>query len=543
MEVEQAMRRTLQGRVRKGRGTRSWTIAVTCVLTAFCLELPVAWAQNSKPEAMRATTSTPSPDETADQTKAEGIALIEQAIAEGSAYGPGTRASLYFLAGHALAKGHPELAADMFKGAYRTLEELPDEKIPGVGMLKGNITHETAMALPEQVEETLPQEQSMREMAIATLVDVYVAKKKIDHAIELASQLQDPAIFVPVHNLLNVIPKKDADKRARVFSFAVDQYRKNHHTANIISFPDELGSLTTRFWNSLPSPLVIDAINVLLNDADTENQKDSNARTESIFLTVQSPEGTKVAGFYDYRLNQVIPILRELDPPRAKGLSERQKALLDLRQAGGPPASLGPEKPQLSVARDSVSMLRAAEVMQRRRFIDEMVSSAKEDPETAINKSSRLTDVAARAEILVGIAKAYATKDPEIANAALARIEIGDNPKRLSLGTMKNAADVAQKLGDKDLARAFVEACFKIARASYDHDSDRDHPNKALKLYWPSTHAWRDAFQLACGLAPEYAIEMLKTVPDPEIKAIQEIFVASSLLKVAVWNGDSPIGD
>ena len=74
----------------------------------------------------------------------------------------------------------------------------------------------------------------------------------------------------------------------------------------------------------------------------------------------------------------------------------------------------------------------------------------------------------------------------------------------------------------------------------YADDSDPDEPNPAIKLLWPSTHAYAELLWLASKLSDSYARERLNTVFDPEIRAIVGIELAGYWEEIKPWNETSP---
>ena len=97
-----------------------------------------------------------------DNSRERGVSLLEQAIARSDGYDPASRATVYYLAGHALGSTGSQFAKDSLEMAYRTLDQLKSDKSPGLFMLEGNIVRETALVMPKQVEEGLPQDETMR---------------------------------------------------------------------------------------------------------------------------------------------------------------------------------------------------------------------------------------------------------------------------------------------------------------------------------------------------------------------------------------------
>ena len=71
---------------------------------------------------------------------------------------------------------------------------------------------------------------------------------------------------------------------------------------------------------------------------------------------------------------------------------------------------------------------------------------------------------------------------------------------------------------------------FKLAEKLYATDTDADDPNQAFKAMWPSTSAWSRFVALATRISPQTALQVINSIPDPEIQVLETIALADSLL-------------
>jgi hypothetical protein len=94
----------------------------------------------------------------------------------------------------------------------------------------------------------------------------------------------------------------------------------------------------------------------------------------------------------------------------------------------------------------------------------------------------------------------------------------------------RQVPEIYLRLGDDEGARDSLDELIKIADKLYSIDSDADDPNQAFKAMWPSANLWRDCVALAAKLAAVRAEEIIRGIPDPEIRAFERITLANSLL-------------
>jgi hypothetical protein len=71
----------------------------------------------------------------------------------------------------------------------------------------------------------------------------------------------------------------------------------------------------------------------------------------------------------------------------------------------------------------------------------------------------------------------------------------------------------------------------KVAGKLYEKDSDEDDPNTALKAFWPSTNAYCTMIRQAAGISQTWAISLLQSIKDPEIKVAAETSLAGGWLQ------------
>ena len=295
--------------------------------------------------------------------------------------------------------------------------------------------------------------------------------------------------------------------------------------------------MVVRFWRDLSPSLVRDAIDELLKQAKTGDA-----------VVMNSPQGTTTFTAYQFRLFQVLPALKAIDPIHAEALLREESQTAELlakypqgQQSVDPwlrdtPMKDG-EKHETTYAyvRNPSTVPGLANRMEYNRTMEALSAAAQEDPTSAIANASRIPDAATRLRVLVGIARTCQARNPAAAKNAL-REALKSPPGNQDTATLKDAAEIAIRLADFNTARAAVSAGLKAARRIYDDDSDSDTPNLALKPYWPSVQAYRDIIAVQAKISPDEALETVKNLPDPEVEALEKAMLAAAWLNAKLSN-------
>lgn len=189
-----------------------------------------------------------------------------------------------------------------------------------------------------------------------------------------------------------------------------------------------------------------------------------------------------------------------------------------MMMVGGGPGPRGGGGPEM----DRVQMER----MQR------IVADTEAHPKDALANVATLTSPEMKAAALEGIARATWKKDSSVARSALKQLletlpQLGLQQQILPA---RAAAGLYLEMGEAVEARKTIEKGMESAAKLYKQDTDADDPNKALKAYWPSAGAYVGLLRLAGEIAPDWAQEQLKEVPDDDIRALAQIAMASALL-------------
>lgn len=492
-------------------------------------------------------------ERTASQEK-QGLNLLQSARAQTSSLEPPMKAALLFAIAHSLTTRDPKQASELLNNAYAIIKDFSDPA-PGLNALRAEIVREAAKLSPEQVEQNLPAERGLRDMALLEIVRHALHQKQFGpkHAMELVRGMEtEPQAYVAAKEVMMAIPADRADQRAEVFANILTTYRRTQHPAITAGYPEDLGTLIVRFWQSLPTALTKQAIDVLLETADPKNASEKSQSTHEEMLFAVTQQGpVNFNSYYEFRVFQVLPVLRKIDPQKAESLQASMPALaplLDRFPAGQ--QSLDPtlrdtalepgEKRGFGVTAAPPGNQSLPEQIQRGMADQALESDLASNPSDAVVRAESIANVAEQSRVLIQIASVVAVSHPTVAKEALSRIlRNSEHESAVNGRILIQGADIGLKMQETDLAREFIKASNKAAHWLYDQDHDPADPNRALKLFWPSTQAWKELVLTAARISNKDATDLLADIPDPEIRALETVTLAGDWLGVPIWRSTS----
>jgi len=136
--------------------------------------------------------------------------------------------------------------------------------------------------------------------------------------------------------------------------------------------------------------------------------------------------------------------------------------------------------------------------------------------------------------VLEAIAKANVKDHPAIAKQAVDELRkmAADLTGQSQVVYLASAADLYLQLGDQESAEKIVSEGFKAAEKMLEQDNDADDPNNALKAWWPSTDAYRRFIEIETKISHRSTANILREIKDSEIRTVESIMVARTLLGV-----------
>jgi hypothetical protein len=492
---------------------------------------------------------TTAPRQVAGSKRDSALYLLQTAQSESGAFDGPMQAAVLFALGRTYSQFDQKKSVDLLTRAYEVASRLPNSG-PDVFALRLEIIRAVVAKAPNVVERSLPGEAVLRDFALQGIVQDYVAKKKLATAVQRYENIEsDPQVYTTARELLDAIPRSNQELTNRVFFHAFREYSAQQHDQITAGKPEDLGSLLVRYYDRPPAQVVLDAVDELLRQAKPENAPEhSQMRTSTIAAKTKDSTLT-FSSFYEFRLFQLLPILEALDPDRAERLladAQSTRALLARYPDGQrsiDPSFLG----QSSTTNYSIVSLNSSastviSQLESERGADAIIRQADTSPELALPRAEA-APLDVRIPALLGIARMYLKRQPSTSTEALAAVlaSVKDDSTGRQWRAANEAADLYLQMNDNDSAARACSKASKVILTLYKQDSDPDNPNQAMKLFWPSVHAWRDVLDTSSKISTATTFEVLKEIPDREVQVLEEVMVASAWVDVPLWRGMSPM--
>jgi tetratricopeptide (TPR) repeat protein len=541
-------------------------LTAVAVLCTACV-LPAQTSTKSARSKTELATKPPHPKLTAQQKL--GLRQLEIAQAEAAGSAPEMRAFVLWQASRGVAKIDPPRANALLKDALTatqyiesteaSLKDCGEPVFCGPGhWLREQILRDMIWRSKQfgRIEQLLANaEPEFRQMLSSALFERYIDEKNFDRARELLNQLAEDRADFPYWEataLIEALPAERAGDRVAIFSQALESFTQ-HRNELYPGFADP-ATMVLRFWQELPAPLVLEAIDQLLDRAKgaeqvQQNTSQQNTVHQNLRVGISTNKGDAYfASPYEFRLFQLMPVLEQLDQPRAESLrresSDVQAALEryphGLRSLGA--LSDGPGSPGIfSIGAFDNSGQNAAEQagfdVARRQ--ERVLSEAEKNPRQALSDALGLPltdpqtpDYSPRVSTLQSVARIAITRNPAVARAALQEVRslVDPMPARSQALMLENLPDLYLRLGDEANARKILDQLVAVAAKLYEKDSDLGDPNQVFKVWWPSANLWWQCIAFAAKLNPSPAEQIIEEIQDDEIKAFERIALADSLL-------------
>lgn len=326
---------------------------------------------------------------------------------------------------------------------------------------------------PDPIEELLPRmDENMRGMSFEMLLARYIDDGNWEKAIDTVRRSPKSGWFpfMQADRLMEKLPPQRVGDRALVFGVAYRICDGKHVAVS------SLATMIEKFWRDLPAEEVVDAIPRILKEA-----------MRAQMYPVMRPNQA-----YDNYKAKLLPILKQLDPPKAEQWERGEDAArVEARKAG----------PMITISGGDDSQPTSK-------------ASAPSPPSPAIN--ARLT---------------HGSSEPRVVNQCM-EDEAWCDENRVShaLEALMNHL----KKGELELAKLSVNRGYKLALGEWKLDTDPDDPNQVHKPAWRSTQDWEAFTVLATKISPRYALERVREIPDPEIQLLTRVMLAR------MWLGNKP---
>jgi hypothetical protein len=311
---------------------------------------------------------------------------------------------------------------------------------------------------------------------------------------------------------------------------------------------------------------VLDAIDQILDHSKTDDTQIAMKVSAGPDRTLTMKSTTiKFDNVYQYRLFELLPVLRELDSSKAEQLSNDPQVQAQLNKYPNGLQSLDPtvrdtplrksEEPGMQgiltkspgvfgrVLQDSHS----AEIYQRQE--NEILKQAEDDLRQAIATAATLPVQAGhalpRSETLFRIAQMGWKKNPSSSKEALE--QMADSLKKVDpamYGQVElrqslvlrvqyywsEGVGLANNMKDTDLARSLLQEGTEQAERWKDVDAHDNDPSLALKAWWPSVALYSALVKSAAHISQQTALELIHKFQDPDLVTLFEIRLANDRL-------------
>ncbi len=436
-------------------------------------------------------------------------------------------------------------ALALLEDALAATRAIDDDKLKTRFMLQKQILQEMVPLAPQRVDELLTEvEPQARAAVLSSLLQYYEKQKELGHAVEVLYRIaqESEMPYGAALRVMQALPPERAADAQQLFAVSLASFQDHKRSGGCMGDCDFV-PLILRFWNRLPKEAVLDAIHAVLKDARDSGQKSS--------ISMASDQGAVAfSSLYEFRLFQVLPVLRQLDESEAKKLLEEYQQVQTLLAKypqgtdslqppdageGGrdrsPGASFMMSNDGPAGGGRSGPQMPAPLEMQQ---VSKIATEAEKHPRDALANCAGISDPGLRSQALLMIARATWKNDSSIAREALQKfIEL--NPKleiAQQVMSLSTAAGIYLNMGETDDAKGVIEKGLAAAETAYKKDSNADDPNQALKAYWPSAEAYCGMLRLAVRISPVWAANLAKEISDPEMKVVAQIAMAASLLDV-----------
>jgi hypothetical protein len=492
--------------------------------------------------------------ETSTAAHQKGIRLLHEVEAQATSLPPEMRAFVLLQSAQGYRHAEPERQLSLLHDAFLATREIkpaarPDTSCPLPNdycqtqvWLQTRILKELLQLDPREAAKLQPEASaSVRQSLEGDLVAQYVRERDFERALDLLAQSSSEPRFPywAAAELMNALPADHADQRTTAFRAAQANYLRFGASESFVT--DRFLSLVADFGEKLPPTMVKQAITDLLEGAKAPSE------ATRFQVTLSGSEGVVMfTSDYEYRLFQLLPILKKLDPAMAQlKLKEHPEVQAALEQFPDGPKSLRSNDVDVVQLAQKESAQRSpgqAGIAAAEETEDQASSRTNKDPKGAFAKAMSLPEWSSagpgsyspRAEALKPVATAALHSDPDTArNAASELMKLAGQMNPADSGsTLVQVAGIYLALDESEKARGPLASAQKVAEVLYARDTDISDPNQVMKAFWPSTHLWWGLIRASAEISPQSAERVISSIPDAEIRALQRANLGSTLLGV-----------
>jgi tetratricopeptide (TPR) repeat protein len=468
--------------------------------------------------------------------------LLESAEAGSAALDAPSRIVAYTELAHAYQNTDPKKTTALLERALAATRDLQFESADArlndrlQRQLENRLVGDFAALAPERLDALVDEVPAqVRARAVDQLIPYYAKTKQLRRANDLVMRAaqENEMPYAPASALMSLYPAQ-ADEVRSLFLASLASYQAHEHGG--MSIGNDFPEMIAKFHEQLPPAVLKPAVDEVLSQAKKADEKQDGGN-----VSIGSDKGAvSFNSIYDYRLFQLLPTLRRIDPQTAERLLKDRQDVNTLASkypdgmnslrgsdgaggnmmmsmgsgAGGGGGRGGPGGPS------PMEMQRVAQISEdaQKHPQQALANAASLSPETAIHA-------------FMSIARVNHKSDPGVARLALSKASALIEKVALEEQLMNSQmiTDLYLKMGETDKAKDSLEQALTIADRLYKQDTDADDPNLAPKAYWASTNGYRSVLSRAGKLDPAWATNLLKDVPDDGIRVFDQIAMANAI--------------
>jgi hypothetical protein len=493
----------------------------------------------------------------------EWCSQLKQAAVRARGLDPGMRSYTLTVASQGLQKCAPQKVRATLIDAFMASVALSDADAAKT-ILQSAELRELLRLDESAVEQLMPQaDPEARAEIHGAMVERAADRRDFDRALSLLNQIpsdQDYPYAAATQLILRFPAGHEAEKRA-IFVNAMAHDREHSSLGGegdcsaVNCAAGDLSGMVVRFWRHFPPELVLDAIDQILDHSKTNDTQ----------ITMKASSGPIIFdNVYQYRLFELLPVLRELDPSKAEQLSNDPQVQARLNKYPNGLQSLDPTVRDTPLRKGEESEMHgflmtspgasgkvlqdwhSAEIYQHQA--NEILKQAGDDPRQAIATAATLPvqvgQTVPRSETLLRIAQVAWKKNPSASKEALE--QMADSLKKVDPATYRQGLRIgvglrvqycwsegvglANNMKDTDLASSLLQEGMKQAERWKDVDGEDNDPNRALKAWWPSVAMFSALLNSAARISPPTALELIHKLQDPDLVTLFQIRLANDRL-------------
>jgi hypothetical protein len=395
---------------------------------------------------------------------------------------------------------------------------------PGL-QLQADVARSIVLLEPKRSEQVLEQiDPAARRPVLAIMLSQQLNEEEWDKARETINRitLQGEMPYDGAVRLMETLKPTQSAELTQLFLSALGSYRSHAPHPQI---KDEFTTMLTHYWRRLPRDMVREAVDEVLKQAADDDKK--------FDFSAPSAKGTPTANsLYECRLLQLMPMLGEFDPSAARSYQEKYPALASGNLPDSAPSPV-PKGAQFRPSPGSGIMLAAAETPAA-QSVAAVADAGHEDE--AMSQAASIADLNLRAQTYEYIARANAKQHASTAGHAIEKMldAAGKLDPDQAFPFYVSAAEIYEEMSETEDAKNSIERGLAVAEELLKSDSDDDDPNTALKAFWPSTNAYCKLLREAVRISPPWAISLLRTIQDPEVRVSAETALAGGWLAAPI---------